>query len=37
MRLPEIISDFYLSAFLEAVRQSGFQIFCVEGKYPHSS
>lgn len=34
MRLPEIISDFYLSAFLAAVKQCGYQIFSVEGEYP---
>ena len=28
-RLPEIISDFYLSAFLAAVKNSGYQIFSV--------
>lgn len=34
MRLPEIISDFYLSAFLVAIKQSGYQIFSVEGDFP---
>lgn len=34
MRLPEIISDFYLSAFLISVKQCGYQIFSVEGDYP---
>lgn len=28
-RMPEIISDFYLSAFLIAVKQTGYQIFSV--------
>ena len=37
MRLPEIISDFYLSAFLIAVKQSGYQIFSVEGEYPETN
>jgi ataxin-3 len=36
-RMPEIISDFYLSAFLEGVKDSGYQIFSVEGHYPESS
>jgi len=35
--MPEIISDFYLSAFLIAVKSSGYQIFSVEGIYPESS
>ena len=34
MKLPELISDFYLSAFLMGVKQCGFQIFSVEGDYP---
>lgn len=33
-RMPEIISDFYISAFLIAVKDSGYQIFSVEGNYP---
>lgn len=37
MRLPEIISDFYLSAFLVSVKQCGFQIFSVEGEFPKST
>ena len=36
-RMPEIISDFYLSAFLLAVKNSGYQIFSVEGTFPESS
>lgn len=28
-RMPEIISDFYLSAFLIAVKNQGYQIFSV--------
>jgi ataxin-3 len=36
-RLPEIISDFYLSAFLIAVKNGGYQIFSIEGEYPESS
>lgn len=36
-RMPEIISDFYLSAFLQAVKESGYQIFSVEGEFPESS
>ena len=35
-RMPEIISDFYLSAFLHAVRDSGYQIYSVEGNFPES-
>jgi len=35
--MPEIISDFYLSAFLQAVKSSGYQLFSVEGEYPESS
>lgn len=35
--MPEIISDFYLSAFLLAVKNSGYQIFSVEGDFPESS
>ena len=35
--MPEIISDFYLSAFLLAVKNSGYQIFSVEGAFPESS
>lgn len=37
MRLPEIISDFYLSAFLVSVKESGFQIFSVQGTFPSSN
>jgi ataxin-3 len=33
-RMPEIISDFYISAFLIAVKSQGYQIFSVEGHYP---
>lgn len=33
-RMPEIISDFYLSAFLIAVKSQGYQIFSLEGAYP---
>jgi ataxin-3 len=36
-RMPEIISDFYLSAFLIAVKNSGYQIFSVDGVYPESN
>lgn len=36
-RLPEIISDFYLSAFMIAVKSCGYQIFSVEGSYPETS
>lgn len=31
---PEIISDFYLSAFLQSVNQNGYQIFIVKGLIP---
>lgn len=34
MRLPEIISDFYLSAFIMSVKECGFQVFSVEGDFP---
>lgn len=37
MRLPEIISDFYLSAFIMSVRECGFQVFSVEGIFPESN
>ncbi|CAD8078020.1 unnamed protein product [Paramecium sonneborni] len=33
-RGPEIISDFYLSAFLLSVKENGYQIFVVKGVYP---
>ncbi|EDK31541.1 josephin protein (macronuclear) [Tetrahymena thermophila SB210] len=36
-RAPEIISDFYLSAFLMSVKESGYNIFVVRGEYPSSS
>ncbi|KAL4478050.1 hypothetical protein ABPG72_013489 [Tetrahymena utriculariae] len=35
-RAPEIISDFYLSAFLLSVKESGYNIFVVRGEYPSS-
>jgi len=31
---PEMISDFYLSAFLNSVRENGYIIFVVQGEYP---
>jgi len=31
---PEIISDFYLSAFLLSVKENGYTIFVVKGEYP---
>jgi ataxin-3 len=37
MRLPEIISDFYLSAFLMSVKQYGYQIFSVEGTFAETN
>lgn len=37
MRLPEIISDFYLSAFMMSVKQCGYQIFSVEGAFPETN
>jgi ataxin-3 len=37
MRLPEIISDFYLSAFLMSVKQYGYQIFSVEGTFDETN
>jgi len=36
-RMPEIISDFYLEAFLISVKNQGYQIFSVEGNFPSSS
>jgi len=33
---PEIISDFYLSAFLQSVNQNGYQIFIVKGLIPET-
>ncbi|CAD8073463.1 unnamed protein product [Paramecium primaurelia] len=33
-RGPEIISDFYLSAFLQSVKENGYSIFVVKGVYP---
>lgn len=34
---PEIISDFYLSAFLLSVKQNGYSIFVVRGIYPDNA
>ena len=31
---PEIISDFYLSAFLYSVKEGGYSIFVVKGEFP---
>jgi len=31
---PEIVSDFYLSAFLHSVRENGYTIFVIEGEFP---
>ena len=36
-RLPEVISDFYLAAFLDSVKNCGYEIFSVEGLYPESN
>lgn len=33
---PEIISDFYFSAFLLSVKQNGYTIFVVKGQYPNN-
>jgi ataxin-3 len=33
---PEMISDFYLSAFLNAVKENGYTIFVVQGVFPPS-
>lgn len=35
-RMPEIISDFYLEAFIHSVRDQGYQIFTIEGVFPES-
>jgi ataxin-3 len=32
--MPEIVSEFYLSAFLMSIKEGGYQIFVVGGKYP---
>jgi len=29
---PQIISDFYLSAFLDSIKNSGYTIFVIRGK-----
>ena len=34
---PEIISDFYLGAFIQGVSTSGYTIFTVKGEYPGTS
>lgn len=36
-RMPEIVSEFYLSAFLMSIKEGGYQIFVARGKYPVSS
>ena len=32
--MPEIVSEFYLSAFLMAVKEGGYQIFVIDGELP---
>lgn len=32
---PQIISDFYLSAFLDSIMQNGYLIFAVDGIFPN--
>jgi ataxin-3 len=34
---PEFISDFYFSAFLNSVKEEGYNIFVVRGVYPQTS
>lgn len=34
---PEIISDFYFSAFLNSVKEVGYHIYVVRGMFPHTS
>jgi len=34
---PEIISDFYISAFLNSVKEVGYSIFVVKGELPETS
>jgi ataxin-3 len=34
---PELLSDFYLSAYLDTLVTSGWSIFVVQGKFPTSS
>lgn len=31
---PEIVSDFYLSAFLQSIKEGGYTIFVVKGDFP---
>lgn len=31
---PQIISDFYLSAFISGIEENGYQVFVIEGKIP---
>lgn len=33
-RGPEIVSDFYLSAFLQSIKENGYTIFVIRGAYP---
>jgi ataxin-3 len=35
-RMPELISEFYLSAFLMSIKEGGYQIFVVRGAFPQS-
>lgn len=35
-RLPEIISEFYLEAFIAGVKDCGYNVFAVEGAFPES-
>lgn len=34
---PQIISDFYLAALLDSIKQNGYMIFTVEGNLPNHS
>lgn len=32
---PQVISEFYLSAFLDSIMANGYLIFAVNGEFPH--
>ena len=32
--MPEIVSEFFLSAFIMSVKEGGYQIFVVDGTFP---
>lgn len=33
--MPQIVSDFYMSLFLESIKENGYLIFGVRGTFPH--